>query len=283
MTDSKSDKIAIKIFNEENECSFTAGNKAVCSPKSVVGKMKEFAKTKGKNVSGDQNIVKTVKDLLNCNSESCILKRADFVQFAKLNNIEAVLNNFFKPEGPALDFGLLSNFNIDDVLDQLVIRFKHKKFLHIPFQMRDFAKVGTSLATINLANEFRNGTKTFGVVLNTDYSTGGGIHWFCLFGEDHGSYLELEYFNSSGKAPLPEVQAWLQKQKHFLAKELKKEVRVWYSTGIRFQDDDHSCGVYCLCYIWLRLEGITPRWFKSNNFNDSLMHKVRKNLFRHEK
>ena len=148
--------------------------------------------------------------------------------------------------------------------------------------MRDFEKVGTQLATIDLAEELRSKYKTFGVVLNTDWSSGKGIHWFCIFGEHLGNKIILEYFNSSGKEPLPEVQAWLQKTKHHLAKELKIPVEIHYSTGIEFQNDDNSCGAFCLAYIWLRLEQVPPTWFKSENFNDNMMHKVRRNLFRHE-
>jgi hypothetical protein len=171
-------KIANKIFNEIDECHFANGKEAVCSPKHIVDKMKQFAEAKGKTVDGDtRKIVKTVKDLLDCNSESCILKRTDFVSFAKLNNMEDILDRFFKPTGPATHFGLLSNFNIDDVLDQFEDKFAHRKFLHIPFQMRDFEKIGTQLSTVDLAREFKAGKQCFGVVLNTDYSTGGGIHW----------------------------------------------------------------------------------------------------------
>jgi hypothetical protein len=280
----KADAVAKKLADADSgECAFSAGGSgAVCSPKHVVDKMKQFAKVKGKTAVvafDDRRAVETVKDLLNCNSESCILKRPDFQEFARLNNIDALLDSFFKPAGPK-GFGLLSNFNIDDVLDQFVKRFESRKFLHIPFQMRDFQRVGTKLSTVNLAREFKGGARCFGVVLNTDVSTGRGIHWFCLFGEHYGDQIVLEYFNSSGRPPLPEVQAWLLKTKHHLAKEMKLPVDIWYSTGIQFQDDDHSCGVYCLCYIWLRLERVSPKWFKSTKFNDSLMHRARDVLFR---
>lgn len=283
MTDRAADRITNEVFNSVSECHFARGKQAVCSPKNVINKMKQFAKDRGHDVqrADDHAVVQTVKDLLDCNSESCILRRKDFVTFAQINQMEDILDRFFKPSGPATNFGLLSNFNIDDVLDQFEEKFADRKFLHIPFQMRDFEKVGTQLATIDLAQKFQDGTRCFGVVLNTDYSTGGGIHWFCLFGEHLGKEIVLEYFNSSGKEPLPEIQAWLQKNKHYISKTLDIPVRVHYSTGIQFQNDDHSCGVYCLCYIWLRLEGISPQWFKSDNFNDGLMHRARKNLFRH--
>lgn len=147
--------------------------------------------------------------------------------------------------------------------------------------MRDFATVknNKSLADINLAKQFSSGYKTFGVVFNTDYSTGGGIHWFCIFGEHFGDKIQLEYFNSSGKEPLEEIQEWLNTTKHKIEKELNIPVNIKYTVGIEFQDDNHSCGVYCLAYIWCRLEGVPFEWFKDKNFDDDIMHELRKSLF----
>lgn len=281
----KVEKIVKEVFAPQSECHFAHGEQhkdAVCAPKPILNKMTEFVRSKGKPANNPKQVVNTMKELLDCNSESCLFKRKDFVEFAKITNIEDILNKFYKPAGAATNFNLLSNFNIDDVLDQFEKRFKDRKFLHIPFQMRDFERVGTELATVNLAAKFREGYKTFGVVLNTDWSKNQGIHWYCLFGEHYGDHIEIEYFNSSGKAPLPETEAWMQKTKHFLEKELKIPVKLVYSTGIEFQFDNHSCGVYTLAYIWLRLEKVPPTWFRADNFYDDLMHMLRKNLFRWE-
>jgi hypothetical protein len=279
------DKLS-KIFGEPSECHFnsSAGQTAVCSPKHAVDKMVSFLKKEGKAVEHTDplKVVSHMKDLLDCNSESCIYKHDKFKNFIGRAGVEDFLDKFFKPAGPATNFGLLSNFNIDDVIDQLELSYKHRHFLHIPFQMRDFEKIGTQLATVDLAEKFRSGYKTFGVVLNTDWSTGNGIHWFCLFGEKYDDHIDLEYFNSSGKEPLPEVQAWLNKTKHHLTRELKMPVNIRCSTGIEYQYDQHSCGVYCVTYIWCRLNEVPFSWFKSENFNDSVMHKMRKNLFRWE-
>lgn len=275
------EKLVEKIFNKPSECAFTREQGAVCSPKPIVNKMAEMVKQKFNIETKDPvKIVNTLKEGMNCNSESCVIKSPEFIKFAKLSRVDDLLDEFFKPSGPATHFGLLSNYNIDGVLDQL--SEKHPTFLHIPFQMRDFEKIGSELARIDLAKHFRQGTETFGVVLNTDWSSGRGIHWYCLFGEKKNNKIQIEYFNSSGREPLPETQAWLQKTKHYLTRELKIPVEIKYSTGIQFQNDEHSCGVYCLMYIWLRLEGISPNWFKSDNFNDPVMHQARKAIFRHE-
>ncbi len=274
-------EILNKIFHEHTECNFVKDHVDICSPDKIVDKMKEFTEEKGVKTD-KKKVVTDIKKLLDCESESCVIKNKEFLKFAKIEDPKKILNTHFKPEGPALNFDLLSNFNIDDVLDQFEKKFSERKFLHIPFQMRDFEAVGSDLAWIDLADKFNSGYKTFGVVINTDYSRGGGIHWFSLFGEKTDKKIVLEYFNSSGLPPLEEVQIWLNKTKHHLHKTLKIPTEIYYNTGIEFQTDMHSCGVYSLAYIWLRLEGISPRWFKPDNFNDELMHKLRKNLFRWE-
>ena len=227
-----------------------------------------------------QAALEAAKKILDCNTESCVLKRPEFIQFAQLANVQNLLDEFFKPQGPATHFGLLSNFNIDEVLDQLAI--KHKDFLHIPYQMRDFEKKKAELSTVNLTEQFKSGINKFGVVLNTDWYSGRGIHWYCIFGEKTGDRITIEYFNSSGRDPLVETQAWLHKTKHQLTKDLNIPVDIKYSTGIVFQNDEHSCGIYCLMYIWLRLEGIEHNQFKAQNFHDAIMHKARRLVFRHE-
>jgi len=278
-------EIVHEIFNKPTECSFTSGNKDVCSTKELTEKMSKFIEEKkGKVVKKPEEVIENMKTLLDCNSESCIYKKKEFVDFAKLNNVDSVLDELFKPEGPATNFGLLSNINIDEVLEQFVERFAHRKFLHIPFQMIDFEKRRTLLSTINIAEKLKHQHDTFGVVLNTDVTTGRGIHWFCLFGEKYKNksghtIISLEYFNSSGKPPMTEVQRWINTKAHELRLRLNLPVKLNYTNNIYFQNDEHSCGVYALAYIWLRLEGIPPTWFNADNFNDEMMHKLRQNLF----
>lgn len=278
-----------RVFVVPNECNFSSGRdlepEAVCSDDAHIAKMAAFVESRGEKSDAKQPkiVIQSIKQLLNCNSESCIFRRKEFIDFAQLNNIPALLDKFFKPEGPALSHDLLSNFNIDDVLHQFETKFAARKFKHIPFQMRDFDKVQSELATMNFA-ELAQTHDTFGCVLNTDYSHGKGIHWFCLFGERDPSTnsYSLEYFNSSGRPPLAEIEAWLAKQKHIIQRQTGLKVDVRDKNRIRYQDDDHSCGVYSLCYIWLRLEGVAPDWFVPKRFNDDVMLKARRQLFRHE-
>jgi hypothetical protein len=50
---------------------------------------------------------------------------------------EIIVKEFFKPNGPATHFGLLSNFNIDEVLDQLTEKFPD--FLHLNFGQENYS------------------------------------------------------------------------------------------------------------------------------------------------
>lgn len=264
-----------KIFDEQTECRF-GSDKKICSSTDAISQMKNFIQLN----DTDEKIVNTIKDKFGCQSESCVYKQDEFIRFIGRSAAKEYLREFFKPEGPATSIGLLSNYNIDDVLDQLEEVFTDRKFQHIPFQMRDFDTIGTELATINLADEYTSGSRCFGVVLNTDYHTGGGLHWFCLFIDFSLPICTIEYFNSSGNSPIPEVIAWIQKTKHYLIKS-GHQVNVVYASRA-LQRDHHSCGVWCLCYIWARLKKMPPSWFTPENVNDEMMVKLRKNLFRHE-
>ena len=265
----------LNILPGKEECFNPNGG--ICSPKKAFDLMKKFS---GSNENNETKIIEEVKKKTNCSTEKCIYTNSTFRDFAKDSiDFRDILHNYFKQSGPDGENGLLSNFDIDNTIEQFIKKFPKRKCFHIPFQMRDFEKVGTELANIDIAKKFKDNYNTFCVVLNTDYSTGGGIHWFCLFGEKYDDHIELEYFNSSGREPLPEVQIWLNKTKHHLEKELNTETKIFYTTGIKFQDDNHSCGVYCLAYIWLRLCNYNPRDLNRKNFNDNIMVDLRSKFF----
>jgi hypothetical protein len=269
---------ALEPVVAQSECSFAAGQAPVCSRGEYVDKMRTMLEEKGVTPPQDpKGIVELVKEHLGCDTESCIYRSSEFKQYLPDDWHPSVLEEMFKPDGPSDSFKLLSNVNIDGVLGQLAQ--KYMDFFHIPYQMRDFEKYKTELATIDLADKFQQ-FKKFGVVLNTDWTTGRGIHWFCLFGEKYEQKIDLEYFNTSGRPPLPEVQVWLGKTAARLEKQFKMPVNIVQVAKVALQDDEHSCGVWCLFYIWARLLGVPYTWFTPKNVNDKFMHWLRQNLFR---
>lgn len=282
MSEHESNKIVEEILNDTSECHLASNDREVCSPPEIINEMKTFLKENGTNTNTNdkKSVLNKMYDITGCNTESCVLNDNGFQEKIGYDKAKETLMNFFKPKGPANHFGLLSNFDIDGVLQQMAIKYKNQKFLHIKFQMIDFEKKGTELSKCNLHEEFKK-YNTFGCVLNTDKSTGRGIHWFCIFGKKYSqNNISLEYFNSSGLAPLPEVQAWLCKTKHQLEHSRPGcSVTIKYSVGLKYQNDNHSCGVYCLTFILLRLNNVPYKWFSEKTFYDEIMHQMRSKLF----
>jgi len=269
----------------DNECAFhVESNEGFCSPKELVDKLKKFSETRDDKLD---KVKKTSLEILkakyNCDSETCILNQYDVKRYVDPNMIERALKENFKPIGPRMNKDWLSNFNIDEVLRQIQKKYKDKHFFHVPYQMRDFEKTNSELANLDWESKYKRGYRTFGTVMNTDYSDGNGIHWFAIFGDflDDNKCYTIEYFNSSGELPLPEVSSWMKRFKHSL--NLDKPVKDIVVTRIENQKSTSECGLYSLYYIISRLDGIPMEWFKKNRVKDSTMYTFRQYLFREEK
>jgi len=267
------------------ECAFhiTPNSNGHCLEDEIIKELKVYAKNiKKLDTSGD--VIIKLKKEHGCETESCLLETSEIKKFLGSDKITKQLNKRFKPEGPYDSFDWFSNTHIDSVLEQIEIKYKHKSFLHIDFQMRDFEKVGTALAKTDLVTEYNKGIRCFGVVFNTDWSSGGGQHWFSIFGDFSKPPFTIEYFNSSGDAPQPEITSWMNRTAKHMNKMLNIEVNTEQVTTIVNQHDNHSCGSYSLYYIICRLEGIPFLYFRNNKIGDSEMHRFRKTyLFRRPK
>jgi Ulp1 family protease len=118
------------------------------------------------------------------------------------------------------------------------------------------------------------------MVVNTDTSKGGGIHWFSIFIDFEATPITIEYFNSSG---------YDIKNKEFkkffvdLADTIslkKRECKFVKVSDIQHQNSNTSnCGVYALYYIWKRLGGESIEFFKKNKINDDHIVLFRKYFF----
>ncbi len=264
----------------ENECGFhIVKTEGFCSPYKVVEKLKSIAGST-ELAANNGNLLQVLKNKYNCNSETCVLSSSEVQNHIDQNSIKIILKENFKPLGPKMSRDWLSNFDIDDVLEQMKKKYKEKYFLHIPFQMRDFEKTGSELSKLDWNAEYSKGFRTFGTVMNTDYSTGRGIHWFAIFGDflDDSEIFTIEYFNSSGELPLPEVVSWMKKFKFSL--NFEKPVKDVVVTRIVNQQSSSECGLYSIYYIVSRLHGVPMKWFEKNRVRDKVMYEFRKYLFR---
>lgn len=277
------------VPESENQCAFNINAKDnVCSDQSTLKKMEEFINQLGNDNKSNlqaEEIIENAKKITNCESELCVLKNKQFEEFTGSATTEHVINTRFKPEGPSHTTEWLNNDNIDFVINQW--NRVYPNFLHIPFQMIDFDEQQTRLYTLNLADEYKKGIRKMGCVINTDKSSGKGIHWFCVFADLAGNeHWTLEYFDSAGDYPKRSVHAWLNKQRSMLAESYPdKRIEVIDVTkSNQLQRSTTECGVFSLWYILSRLNGIPYNYFSQPSaINDDMMYKFRKFLFRHEK
>jgi hypothetical protein len=274
--------------NTPTECVFE--HKKVCSSPNELHLIKKFLTKQGVIAGGNNNdIINIAKAYLKVDKESEIWEHPDFKNYVGDREARQIVKKIFKPEGPGHSTALLDNFNIDNVLSQWATNSKelfNKKFYHMKFQMIDFARTGSELSNFDLANLLNDGYDCFGVVLNTDVSTGRGKHWFCMYGDfsaDLGTKenpYTLEYFNSSGNPAMDAIDRWMHEAVHKFHKNTDKRCKIVRSAPMRIQYSNTECGVFCLMYIKSRLRGHPIDWFYKVNADDNDMINLRKHLFR---
>jgi hypothetical protein len=280
----------LKVPTPENHCAFhIEAVDNVCSDQFTLDKMKEFIKNlKGPNADVDNaspaQTVELAKQAVGCDSEVCLLKNPQVSQFIGPVKADEILHERFKPSGPADSTAWLNNDNIDYVLEQWAK--KYPNFTHVPFQMIDFDITKTELANIDLISLYESDTRKMGCVINTDKSTGKGIHWFCVFIDmsDENKWT-LEYFDSAGDYPKGSVHRWLNEQRAKLgAKYTNKDIQVVDVTkSNQLQKSTTECGVFSLWYILSRLNNIPYTYFtQPNASDDKMMYEFRRFLFRHD-
>jgi hypothetical protein len=274
----------MEVAKRTKECAFdVTPMNGICVDSTTVKDISAFAtNSKGITASDPINVYKKLKKVIGCTSDACVLTNKEVRETIGSARANKQLEMRIKPSGPFNNTEWFSNEHIDSVLDQIERLYKKKNFLHVDFQMRDFEAVGSALARMDLADAYRNGTRCFGVVFNTDTSNGRGQHWFAVFGDFSAEPFSIEYFNSTGNHPLPEIESWGTRTANHLTKTLGKKTSFVQVTDISNQTDSHSCGSYSLFYIISRLEGVDYEFFTKNKIGDAQMHEFRYNIFRHD-
>lgn len=249
-------------------------NTPVCSTIETINAVSNLIETTG----APETVIEAAKIKLGCGTEECVVSHPTIAAIIPT----AVTGSRFKNRGPASNTDLLSNVDIDNLLEKLT--YQHKGFYHMEFQMIDFAggmyggvnMPPTELGTINL-NSLIGKYDCMGVVLNTDVRTGGGIHWLSLFCDFRHKPYTLEYFNSSGRKPDARIQDWLLKSEA----SLEGKAKVIILSGMVHQkDSDTECGLYSLYYIWNRLNNVPADSFQKKRVTDAMMIKFRKMCFK---
>ena len=297
--DSGRDILPIPLPGKESVCMPGAGGPdGLCSVGKTAGVLKReiIEAAPGCDGSAEECIPKAFEG---CDDEVCAV--VSLIEEKKITPEDAARDTAnFKPSGPSYTDDLLNNYNIDTLLDKIANIMKDEKPYHMSFQMIDFQGVPdnlggwkkvngvrmtpTELAMINLHTDvYEEGYRTFFVVMNTDHRYNGGEHWFPIFVDFRNKQCTLEYFNSSGNVPKPEISAWLIKQ-HRMLSEAGHNPQIIKLTGIVHQlTTETECGVYSIYYIICRLKNIKPSIMNMRRIPDEYMLRFRRHLFNQSK
>jgi hypothetical protein len=275
---------------KKSECALALAGRSVCALRGDLELMRRFLRQHDSQAGTypPRRLVQEVQRRLGVGAESAIWEHPEFRRFTGGARADDVLVARYKPPGPHDSTRLLDNENIDWNLEQWAVNGKEqfgRVFHHVPYQMLDFERQRSALATLDLKALRAKGADCFGVVLNTDVTAGPGKHWFCLFGELRGKGTQedpwlLEYFNSSGNPPRPEVEAWMGRVRRELLLEHDLYCEIVRSAPQRLQYSNTECGMWSLLYIYCRLKGKKPEWFYAARADDEDMVKARQSLFR---
>lgn len=294
MADIKKDNILQTLIpNTISECAAWRAGSNVGSPCMSDTMIAAVAAATNAPSNVPSEVLQHAKKETQCTTEKCTLL-ALTPQLGS-NNVKREISLNLKVAGPT-DAKLLSNFNIDAVMQQFANAFP--EFFPFNFNMRNYASYSfrdgetinqpDTLATIQFADLYAGfGGKRYkccGCVINTDSYQGPGKHWMALFADARGSKWTVEFFNSSGNAPSPEWISWLEKTKNQMEEIIAKDklgatVSIVRATTIRHQNSRSECGLYSLFYIWARLNGVPPDYFNNNKIDDKFMFEFRQHLF----
>jgi len=263
------------LFDKEigRECALdiTGQSEGACSPPPVIKQIAEHTEAEGLS---PEAVIEHAKAKTGCETEKCVVKNT------LGSDSNDVLSKHFKPIGPHNTTTWLNNHNIDQSLAQW--KAQNPKFFHVPFQMIDFQEPpATELGKLDMVKLIQEGYDTMGCAVNTDVRSGGGIHWFGIFCDFRGPSFTLEYFNSSGVLPYPEIHAWLVETQHEINNaNIGKKCDIVIASRIVHQTSTSSeCGNYTLYYIYSRLRGVPQSAFEHKRVPDEDMIEFRKALF----
>lgn len=257
--------------------------------KSLSGVRGGEPKTAAKNAA--KSAAKKVFEKLDCDDDVCVLNHPETKKALGEQEVAKLEKERLKPQGPADSTQLLDNFNIDSSLWQW--GKAHSDFQPVAFAMIDFAThpmpiMGDYPGMVRLRDydpvqAYKHGKTCAGCVINSDKSTGGGIHWMALFVDCRSAPWTVEFFNSTGRPPVSEIVRWQLATKERLAPLAAQNdttVEDLSVTQVEHQNSNTECGPYSLYYIWSRISGEPHDAFRKHRISDENMLKFRKMLFR---
>jgi hypothetical protein len=156
---------------------------------------------------------------------------------------------------------------------------KYPDFIFIGPVPRD-CKIGGSLqcelTNFDINRAYDKGIRKIGIIYNNDYSYQSGSHWNCVLIDMKDK--TIEFYDSYGSKPLPEVLEFMKKNAEKLNKRGMK-VSLGYN-NTRHQYDDYNCGMYSMYFLVKRLEGYKMEEIERMDITTKKMQNLKKVWYR---
>lgn len=269
--------------------------------------------------------IKEIKRVTKCSTDECILENSSLPDSVR----SRIKREAFKAPTSSHDGNYwLNNTEIDTVMSQLrraYPGFSHG-FIHMidlksfpPDNVETFDYSVDDVGAIDFGKEFKHGLiragkipgssssyrpklstydnaplHSYGIICNTDASTGRGQHWFAVFistdsRDPHNPkqpMIVIELFNSAGGGVASaEFNAFWETTAISIARETGLRCVCKIVSSIEHQrPDTGNCGAYSLFYIYCRLQGVHSSEFDNptRKIQDQSMQAFRKVCFRLE-
>lgn len=147
----------------------------------------------------------------------------------------------------------LSNFDIEDVINQYHNKYPHFIFLGthpIDFQNTNLFGCISNLCSFNIDNIISKNKYCFGIVLNTDKHNQSGSHWISIY--CNLNTCKIYFFNSANNndSKIPQQVIDFVKNIHQQVLNLyKKNLDFKFNNKISHQSSNSECGMYSIYLI----------------------------------
>ncbi len=185
-------------------------------------------------------------------------------------------NKVFRPDGPQGRFDWLSTIDINQVLYQYEAKYPDFKFLGaVPMDFMELDYL--PFKKLNFGDLESEGCKRFGVIFNTDKSTGRGKHWISLFCDLDKA--QIYYSDSMGTRQPKEVNEFMKQIEKYLINIKKKSDPDIRYNKTQHQKGNSECGVYSINFILRLLKGKTFDHLTRKRLTDNQVNKCRIKYF----
>lgn len=191
-------------------------------------------------------IVNQLEDRLKdvCSTHDCWCEQ-EFVEHMREDARKEYLKYTHRPISPQGRFTWLSNYDIDDALEQYAKKYNFMWGGAVPM---DFATLSTvKVNHLDYPQLISRGKTKFGMVINLDDSHQPGSHWVAMFTDFKAG--NVFYFDSYGIKPEKRVEMFMKKHEAIARKlGIAKKITVDYNKT-RHQYGGSECGVYSMLFV----------------------------------